>query len=179
MQYCITLMGVAAYITNRGRHPMTATTQLNTVTSNLTISEHDGERVIDFDIQANTDYEIQSCVIVDETDRVIEAAVRFGRIDERPDLGIGTTILANAWRTAAQEATGYTRLDPTALKADLSDFGHTVPHLRVERENVEEYDCETLTLSEFAAAVDELATFASDVLRGSDETIDQQIDAYL
>jgi hypothetical protein len=65
-----------------------STTKLSTVASNLDICELGDERVIDFDIAANTDYEIQSCVIVDEDDRVIEAVVRFGRVEERPELGI-------------------------------------------------------------------------------------------
>lgn len=155
---------------------MTTTTQLNTVAENIDISEHDTERVIDFDIAANTDYEIQSCVMVDENNRVVEAAVRFGRIEERPDLGLGKPLLASAWTTAVREATNT---DSPAIEGDLSDFTHIVPHLRVHRENVEDYGCETLTLDEFASAVEELAAFAGDILRGDDDTLDSEIDAYL
>jgi len=160
---------------------MSATTHttLESVATNIDVTEVGGEEIVDFDIVANSDYEIQSCVMVDENDRVVEAVVRFGRVEERPDLGIGTRILADAFRTAAQEATGYDRLDPTAIEADMSDFDHIVPHLRVERENVETYDCETLTIDAFADAVAELAAFVGDVLRADDETIDAEIDAYL
>lgn len=151
-----------------------STTQLNTVAANLDISEHDGERVIDFDIAANTDYEIQSCVMVDENDRVVEAAVRFGRVEERPELGIGKPILVSAWANMVSEAT-----DAEAVEGDLSDFSHIVPHLRVQRENVEEYGLETLSLDEFASVVAELADLTENVLRGDDSTIDNEIDAYL
>jgi hypothetical protein len=151
-----------------------STTQLNTVAANLDISEHDGERVIDFDIAANTDYEIQSCVMVDENGRVVEAAVRFGRVEERPELGIGKSILASAWANMVSEATGA-----EAVEGDLSDFSHVVPHLRVHRENVEEYGLETLSLDEFASVVAELADLTENVLRGDDSTIDSEIDAYL
>jgi len=151
-----------------------STTQLNTVAANLDISEHDGERVIDFDIAANTDYEIQSCVMVDENDRVVEAAVRFGRVEERPELGIGKPILASAWANMVSETT-----DAEAVEGDLSDFSHIVPHLRVHRENVEEYGLETLSLDEFASVVAELADLTENVLRGDDSTIENEIDAYL
>lgn len=151
-----------------------STTQLNTVAANLDISEHDGERVIDFDIAANTDYEIQSCVMVDENDRVVEAAVRFGRVEERPELGIGKGILVSAWANMVSETT-----DAEAVEGDLSDFSHIVPHLRVQRENVEEYGLETLSLDEFASVVAELADLTENVLRGDDSTIDNEIDAYL
>ncbi|MCF2165428.1 hypothetical protein [Halobacterium salinarum] len=155
---------------------MTATTQLQTAATNLDTRSVDNETVIDFDIDANTDYEIQSSVVVDEDNNVVEAAVRFGRIEERPDLGLGKPLLASAWTTAVRNATAT---DSPAIEGDLSDFTHIVPHLRVHRENVEDYDCETLTLDEFASAVEDLATFTSDVLRGDDDTIDQEIDAYL
>ena len=111
-----------------------STTKLSTVASNLDISEHGDERVIDFDIAANTDYEIQSCVIVDEDDRVIEAVVRFGRVEERPELGIDKSILYPAWANMVSDATNV-----EAVEGDLSDFSHIVPHLRVCRENVEKY----------------------------------------
>ena len=156
-----------------------STTQLSTVAADLDISEHDSERVIDFDIAANTDYEIQSCVMVDEDDRVIEAAVRFGRVEERPELGIGKPILARAWTAMVQEATGFDLLGPTAIEADISDFSHIVPHLRVQRENVEEYGLETLSLDAFASVVAELAELVENTLRGDDRTIDSEIDAYL
>ena len=151
-----------------------STTQLNTVAATLDISEHDGERVIDFDIDANTDYEIQSCVMVDKNDRVVEAAVRFGRVEERPELGIGKPILASAWANMVADAT-----DADAVEGDLSDFGHIVPHLRVRRENVEAYGVETLSLDAFASVVAELAELTETVLRGDDSTIDSEIDAYL
>jgi hypothetical protein len=151
-----------------------STTQLNTVAADLDISEHDGERVIDFDIAANTDYEIQSCVMVDEDNRVVEAAVRFGRVEERDHLGIGKPILASAWSNMVSKVAGA-----EAVEGDLSDFSHIVPHLRVQRENVEEYDCETLSLDSFASVVTELADLTEAVLRGDDRTIDNEIDAYL
>jgi hypothetical protein len=151
-----------------------STTQLNTVAADLDISEHAGERVIDFDIAANTDYEIQSCVMVDENDRVVEAAVRFGRVEGRPELGIGKPILASAWANMVSEAAGAEAVD-----GDLSDFSHIVPHLRVHRENVEEYGLETLSLDEFASVVAELADLTETVLRGDESTIDSEIDAYL
>ena len=151
-----------------------STTQLNTVAANLDISEHDGERVIDFDIAANTDYEVQSCVMVDENDRVVEAAVRFGRVEERDHLGIGKPILASAWSNMVSEVTSV-----EAVEGDLSDFSHIVPHLRVQRENVEEHGLETLSLGAFASVVAELAGLTETVLRGDDRTIDNEIDAYL
>lgn len=149
-------------------------TQLSTVATNVDTTTHDGERVIDFDIAANTDYEIQSCVMVDEDGRVVEAAVRFGRVEERPELGIGKPILATAWANMVDGAT-----DAPAIEGDLSDFTHVVPHLRVERANVEQYGVETVTLDEFASVVAELADLVADVLRGDDSTIDAEIDAYL
>ena len=82
-----------------------STTKLSTVASNLDICELGDERVIDFDIAANTEYEIQSCVIVDEDDRVIEAVVRFGRVEERPELGIDKSILYPAWANMVSDAT--------------------------------------------------------------------------
>ena len=150
------------------------TTKLSTIALNLDICELGDERVIDFDIDANTDYEIQSCVIVDEDDRVIEAVVRFGRVEERPDLCIDKSILYPAWVNMVSEAT-----EVEAVEADLSDFSHIVPHLRVRRESVEKYGLETLSLDAFATVVAELADLTEDILRGDDKTIDSQIDAYL
>ncbi|MDS0280027.1 hypothetical protein NDI85_19770 [Halomicroarcula sp. S1AR25-4] len=158
---------------------MSVTTALNSVATNVDTTEVGSEQIIDFDVEANDDYEIQSCVMVDENDRVVEAAVRFGRVETRPDLAIGESILHTAWVNMVAEMAGFDALDRTALEADLSDFEHTVPHLRIVRENVEEFDCETLTADEFAAVVDELATLVSEVLRADDETIDAEIDQWL
>jgi len=69
--------------------------------------------------------------------------------------------------------------DMPAIEADMSDFQHTVPHLRVNRENVEEFGCETLSLDAFADLVATLAEFVSGVLRADDATIDAEIDNYL
>jgi len=157
----------------------TATTQLAQVATNVDVTEVSGEEIVDFDIDANNDYEIQSCVMVDEDGQVVEAAVRFGRVEERDHLGIGVPILETAWVTAVVEATGVDDLGRSALEADMSDFGHNVPHLRVERESVETYDSETLSIDEFAAALDTLAEFVEGVLRGDDTTIDAEIDDYL
>jgi hypothetical protein len=117
--------------------------------------------------------------MVDENDRVIEAAVRFGRVEERPELGIGKPILGRAWTAMVQEATGFDLLGPTAIEADISDFSHIVPHLRVRRENVEEYGLETLSLDAFASVVAELADLVENTLRGDDRTIGSDIDDYL
>lgn len=153
---------------------MSATAQLNTIATNVDVREVDGDEVIDFDIDANTDYEIQSCVIVDENDRVVEAAVRFGRVEEQAEIGVGKPILASAWANMVAEAA-----PAEAVEGDLSDFEHIVPHLRVERPNVEEYGLETMIAEQFAEAVAELAGLVEDVLRGEADTVDQEIDAYL
>ena len=150
--------------------------ELTNAATNVDITEIDGEEVIDFDIDANDDYEIQSCVMVNDDNEVVEAAVRFGRIEEQPEIGVGKPILYSAWISMVQEATGFDTLEPTALEADLSDFTHIVPHLRVERENVETYDCDTLTLSEFVGAVVELSALVEKVFRGDTEA---HIDDYL
>lgn len=150
--------------------------ELTNAATNVDITEIDGEEVIDFDIDANDDYEIQSCVMVNDDNEVVEAAVRFGRIEEQPEIGVGKPILYSAWISMVQEATGFDTLEPTALEADLSDFTHIVPHLRVERENVETYDCDTLTLSEFVGAVVELSALVEKVFRGD---TDAHIDDYL
>jgi hypothetical protein len=151
-----------------------STTKLSTVASNLDICELGDERVIDFDIAANTDYEVQSCVIVDEDDRVVEAVVRFGRVEERPELFIDKSVLYPAWVNMVSAATNV-----EAVEGDLSDFSHIVPHLRVRREGVEKYGLETLSLDAFVNVVAELADLTEDILRGDDKTIDSQIDAYL
>lgn len=150
--------------------------ELTNAATNVDITEIDGEEIIDFDIDANEDYEIQSCVMVNDDNEVVEAAVRFGRIEEQPEIGVGKPILNSAWISMVQETTGFDTLEPTALEADLSDFTHIVPHLRVERENVETYDCDTLTLSEFVAAVVELSALVEKVFRGD---TDAHIDDYL
>lgn len=150
--------------------------ELTDAATNVDITDLDDERVIDFDIDANDDYEIQSSVIVNDDNEVVEAAVRFGRIEEQPEIGVGTSILNTAWTNMVKEATGFTQLGPTALEADLSDFDHIVPHLRIERENVETYDCETLDLSEFVEAVVELSALVERVFRGD---TDAHIDDYL
>lgn len=152
---------------------------LNAVATNVDITDVGGEQIVDFDIEANTDYEIQSCVMVDEDDNVVEAAVRFGRVEERPELGIGKPILYSAWTSMVQDATGFDVLEPTALEADMSDFSHIVPHLRIERENVEVYGCDTLTIDEFTSTVSELAELVEGVFRADDRTINRKIDDYL
>lgn len=148
---------------------------LSDVSTVAHVRETNGETVIDFDIAANTDYEVQSCVIVDDQDRVVEAAVRFGRIEERDHLGIGRSILSTAWGTMVSDATNGSEV----VKSDLSDFSHIVPHLRIERMNIEESGRTPLTLEQFADVVNELATLVGTVLRGDDKTIDQKIDSYL
>lgn len=150
--------------------------ELTEVADNVDETKVAGETVIDFDIVANEDYEIQSAVMVDDDNRVVEAAVRFGRVEEKTDIGVNHSILNNAWINMVKETTGFDRLEPTALEADMSDFEHIVPHLRVERENVETYDCETLTLSEFVSAVAELSALVERVFRGD---TDNEIDEWL
>lgn len=150
--------------------------ELTDAAANVDITDVNGEQVIDFDIDANEDYEIQSCVMVNDDNEVVEAVVRFGRIEEQPDIGVGKPVLHSAWMSMVQDATGFDVLDPTALEADLSDFKHIVPHLRVERENVEKYDCDTLTLSEFVSVVVELSALVERVFRGD---TDNEIDEYL
>ena len=150
--------------------------ELTDVATNVDEFELNGDQAIDFDIAANEDYEVQSRVIVDDDNNVIEAAVRFGRIEEQPEIGVGKPIMASAWTSMVQEANGFDQVEPTTLEADLSDFSHIVPHLRVKRENVETYDCETLTLSEFVGAVAELGTLVERVFRGD---TDRHIDDYL
>ncbi|GGL55282.1 hypothetical protein [Halocalculus aciditolerans] len=153
---------------------MTATTQLQTVATNIDEQALGDERIIDFDIDANTDYEIQSCVMVDNDDRVVEAAVRFGKVEEREDLGIGKSLIGRAWTFMVEE---QTTLD--VVEADLSDFSAIVPHLRVNRDNVEEYGLETLTLDEFADIVAALADLVENVLRGHGRSVNPRFDDYL
>ena len=53
--HCTTTVMVSVYmVPHRGRNTM-PTTKLSTVASNLDICELGGERVIDFDLAANTD----------------------------------------------------------------------------------------------------------------------------
>lgn len=150
--------------------------ELTDTASNVDITELDGEQVIDFDIDANDDYEIQSSVMVNDDNDVVEAAVRFGHIEEQPEIGVGAPILESAWVNMVSDVVGFDTLAPTALEADLSDFDHVVPHLRVARENVETYDCETLTLSAFVSSVVELSALVERVFRGD---TDAHIDEYL
>lgn len=149
---------------------------LDNIATNVDITEVGGQQVIDFDIAANTDYEIQSCIMVNDDNDVVEAAVRFGRVEEQPEIGVGKPILYRAWISMVKEATGFDDLEQTALEADLSDFKHLVPHLRVERENVEMYDLDTLSIGEFAEAVADLGRLVEDVFRGD---TDAHIDDYL
>lgn len=153
---------------------MTMTQALSGAATNVDVRDVEDTTVVDFDIDANSDYEIQSCAVVRDG-AVIEAAVRFGRVEAREDLGLGPSLLASAWHGMVEDVLGRVE----AVEADLSDFGHTVPHLRIERENVEEYGLETLTEEEFAAAVAELADLVETVLRGDDATLDREIDQYL
>jgi len=150
--------------------------ELTQVADNVDETEVGGEQVIDFDIAANSDYEIQSCVMVNDENEVIEAAVRFGRVEEQPDIGVGVPILESAWLAMVKEMTGFDTLEPTAIEADMSDFEHVVPHLRIKRENVENFGCETLTLSEFVSAVAELSALVERVFRGD---TDNEIDEWL
>lgn len=152
-----------------------ALTRIESIATDVHARHHDGGRIIDFDVDANNDYEVQSCVVTDENGRVVEAAVRFGRVEERPELYIKRAILQNAWQGMVSIAAG----DVEAVEADLSDFGCLVPHLRVNCESVEEYDAETVTIDEFASIVAELAELTETVLRGDDDTIDREIDTYL
>lgn len=150
--------------------------ELTEVATNVDETNIDGETVIDFDIAANEDYEVQSCVMVNDENEVVEAAVRFGRVEEKSDIGVGVPILNSAWVSMVQKTTGFDTLGPTALEADMSDFDHVVPHLRIERENVEKYDCETLSLCEFVTAVAELSALVERVFRGD---TDAEIDEWL
>ena len=150
--------------------------ELTEVATNVDETNVGGETVIDFDIAANEDYEVQSCVMVNDENEVVEAAVRFGRVEEQPEIGVGVPILNTAWISMVQETTGLDKLGPTALEADMSDFDHIVPHLRVERENVETYDCETLDLCEFVSSVAELSALVERVFRGD---TDNEIDEWL
>ncbi len=150
--------------------------ELTEVADNVAERDVNGETVIDFDIAANEDYEIQSAVMVNDENEVVEAAVRFGRVEEKPEIGVGVPILNSAWVSMVQETTGFDTLEPTALEADMSDFEHVVPHLRIERENVETYDRETLTLCEFVSAVAELSALVERVFRGD---TDNEIDEWL
>ena len=154
---------------------MTDTENLTQIAEIKDEFEIDGDRAIDFDLGSN-DHRIKSRVIVDDDNKVVEAAVRFGKVEEKPDIGVGRPIIENAWINMVKEATGISSLQDSALEADLSDFDYLVPHLRVGRENVEEYDCETLTLSEFVEAVVKLSTLVERVFRGD---TDRLIDDYL
>jgi hypothetical protein len=137
-----------------------------------------GERIIDFDVEANTDYEIQSSVVVDEeTDTVKEASVRLGKVEERPDLNIDRGILFDAFSNKVRDTPAG---DVETVEADMSDFQHNVPHIRVgPRENIEEFGMEAPTTEEFAQTVEEAADFTEDVLRADDKTIDNEIDDFL
>jgi len=145
---------------------------LTDAATNVDEREVDGETVIDFDINANKDYRIQSSVIVDDNNDVIEAAVRFGRIEKKPEIGVGKPILYSAWSAMVRDTLG----DVGAVEADLSDFQELVPHLRVDRERIEEYDRETVTLDEFVAGVVRLSTLVERVFRGD---TDNKIDEWL
>lgn len=159
----------------------TNTTQLNALGDNVDITTINGEEIIDFDIAANSNYEIQSCVMVDENDNVVEAAVRFGRIETHDDMGIGKPILHSAWTAMTANVIGP-HIDnggSIEYEADLSDFKHIVPHLRVRRENVEEFGFDTMSLAEFVSNVAELAELVETVFRADKATIDREIDHWL
>lgn len=124
----------------------------------------DGKVVVDFDFDVETDYEVQSGVVI-EDGRVAEAAVRFGRIPTYEDIGVGRPILADAWINMV-----HNHVKPDGeFEADLSDFGHNVPHFRVSDMDVDE----------FVRVVHELHELVETVFRSGEKAMDQQIDDYL
>lgn len=125
------------------------------------------ETIVDFDIAANTDYEIQSCVMVNDDNEVVEAVVRFGKVTIDDDDTIGRPLVNSAWTSMAEDVIGTSpdHGGSTEYEADLSDFDHLVPHLRVRRPNVEECGMDTMTVEQFADAVDALAELVVDVLQ--------------
>lgn len=155
--------------------------QLTDVARNVDEQELNGDTVIDFDIAANSDYEIQCGVVVNDNDEVVEAAVRFGRVEEHPEIGVGHSIIYDAWINMVKDATaGLSYRDDSAVEADLSDFQHIVPHLKVgPREDIEEFGLDTLTLDELVTAVVKLSALVERVFRGDVRTIDREIDDWL
>lgn len=151
----------------------TSHTEFESFATNVSPREVGTETVIDFDIDANNDYEIQSCAMV-EGGEVVEAAVRFGRVETNDDIGVGKPILYSAWQAMADDTLG-----DVEYEADLSDFEHIVPHLRVRRENIEEYGATAMSVAEFVAAVKTLAGLVETVLRADTETMDAAIDEWL
>lgn len=140
------------------------------------------ETVIDFDIAANTDYEIQSCAMLNDDGEVVEAVVRFGNVEEVEEIGVGRPILASAWGNMVRDVIGETPDNGGSVEyeADLSDFAnHAVPHLRVRRENIEEYGFDAMSVQEFADAINTLSELVQDVLRADADTMDATIDEWL
>jgi len=146
--------------------------------TNVSPRDVGAETVIDFDVAANTDYEIQSCVMVNDDNEVVEATVRFGKVTIDTDETIGHSLVDGAWSRMAEDVIGRSPEDggSTEYEADLSDFDHLVPHLRVRRENIEEYGLDPMTAEEFADAVDALAELVADVLQADNPG---KIDAWL
>lgn len=158
----------------------TTHTAFDSFATNVSPTEVGGETVIDFDIDANSEYEIQSCAMVEDGE-VVEAAVRFGRVETNEEIGVGTPILHNAWTAMVADTLGPSpdAGGDTEYEADLSDFEHTVPHLRVRRENIEEHGLDAMTVAEFADAIETLADLVESVLRADARTMDATIDEWL
>lgn len=155
-------------------------TAFDSFATNVAPCEVGGETVIDFDIDCNSDYEIQSGVVVKDG-QVVEGAVRFGRVEEREEINVDHGIIYDAWINMVRDTIGETPESGgnVEYEANLSDFQHEVPHLNVRRENVEEYGFDAMTVEEFADVVETLAELVENVLRADNETMDATIDEWL
>jgi hypothetical protein len=146
--------------------------------TNVSPRDVGAETVIDFNVAANSDYEIQSCVMVNDDNEVVEAIVRFGKVTIDTDETIGLSLVNGAWSRMTEDIIGRSPEGggDTEYEADLGDFDHLVPHLRVRRENIEEYGLDPMTVEEFADAVDALDKLVVDVFQADSPS---KIDAWL
>lgn len=142
---------------------MTLETKLSEFARNVDVTEVGGDKIVDFDIDANENYEIQSGAVV-EDGRVTEASVRFGRAPTYEDIHVDSGVLHTAW------ANMVNNVSPVGdYEADLSHFGHDVPHFRVE----------DMDVCEFVRVVRELHTLVSAVFQSGVDAMDERIEEYL
>lgn len=137
-------------------------------------TEHDGDTITDFEIGANSGYDID-CSIRTRDGSVVGGAVRFGEVPERPDAGIDAQLLNTAWIHMVEDAIDA---DDAVLEADMSDWSTPVPHLRIVSENIDEFGFDPIPIDEFVAGVITLSGQVERVFR-CDQRHVSRIDEWL
>ena len=118
------------------------TPTLETVATDIDVTDADGQTVVDFDVDLGTDHdsghEVQSRVTV-EDGTVVDGVVRFGEAptyeEELVDVGFWTNVFANLVNSIVGSTSGF--------RARLSDFGRPVPHLCIAEMDVDTF-CDVL-----------------------------------